>query len=70
MWRGTTERNEFYVHDSVHLGNIYVQFKVQLDVLFYVYLFFFVVSSTCLAQSEIDLAKSVRVSQPVPAPMQ
>jgi hypothetical protein len=24
-------------HGSVHLGNIYVQFKVQLDVLFYVF---------------------------------
>jgi hypothetical protein len=28
---------EFDVHGSVHLGNIYVQFKVQLDVLFNVF---------------------------------
>jgi hypothetical protein len=27
---------EFDVYGSVHLGNIYVRFKVQLDVLFYV----------------------------------
>jgi hypothetical protein len=27
----------FDVHGSVHLGNIYVQFKVQLNVLFYVF---------------------------------
>jgi hypothetical protein len=33
----------FDVHGSVHLGNI-VQFKVQLDVLFYV---FFILSCTC-----------------------
>jgi hypothetical protein len=37
----------FCVHGSVHLGNIYVQFKVQLDELFYVFLFFFILSSTC-----------------------
>jgi hypothetical protein len=25
-------KNFFYVHGSVYLGNVYVQFKVQLDV--------------------------------------
>jgi hypothetical protein len=29
--------NTFDVHGSVHLGNTYVQLKVQLDVLFYVF---------------------------------
>jgi hypothetical protein len=39
--------DRFDVHGSVHIGNItYVQFKVQLDVLFYV-LLFFILSSTC-----------------------
>jgi hypothetical protein len=34
------------VHGSVHLGIIYVQFKVQLDVLILYSLFFFILSST------------------------
>jgi hypothetical protein len=34
----------FDVHDSEHLGNIYVQFKVQLDIYFYV---FFILSCIC-----------------------
>jgi hypothetical protein len=37
----------FDVHGSVHLGNVYVKFKVQLNVLFMYCLFFFILSSTC-----------------------
>jgi hypothetical protein len=35
------------VYGSVHIGNIYVQFKVQLDVRIMYSLFFFILSSTC-----------------------
>jgi hypothetical protein len=34
-----TVRIILYVHGSVHLGNIFIQFKVQLDVLFMYSLF-------------------------------
>jgi hypothetical protein len=35
------------VYGSVHLGNMYVQLKVQLDVSFCVFFIFFILSSTC-----------------------
>jgi hypothetical protein len=38
---------KFNVHGSVHLGNVYVQLKVQLDVLFMYSLFLCIFSSTC-----------------------
>jgi hypothetical protein len=34
------EQYVFDVHGSVHLGNIYVQFKVQLDVFFMYSIFY------------------------------
>jgi hypothetical protein len=39
--------SEFDVHGSVQIGNIRVQFKVQLDVIFMYSLFFFIFSSAC-----------------------
>jgi hypothetical protein len=68
----------FDVHGSIHHGNVYVQLKVQLDVHVFICILY---SSLFLAlhvsgaicthpqESEPDRAKSVRVSQPVPAPI-
>jgi hypothetical protein len=56
---------KFYVHGSVHLGNVYVQLKVQLDVRCTYYVFFIPFYFLALH----DRAKSAMLSQPVPVPM-
>jgi hypothetical protein len=53
---------QFDVHGSVHLGNVYVKLKVQLDVLFMYSVFLFLTL-------HVSGGKSARVSQPVPTPM-
>jgi hypothetical protein len=59
-----------YVHGSIHLGNVYVQLKIQLDalVVFFIPLYFLALHvSGAIAKPE--RGKSARLSQPVPTPM-
>jgi hypothetical protein len=53
--------NEFDVHGSVHLGNVYVQMKVQLDahvfvsILYYIIFFLHVSCAICTHPQEQKL---------------